>query len=476
MMESTNERWGRFRFQVVGLLLAAPQTERGDLKLELDKLADRTWSHPITGATVQFARSTIERWYYRAVNAGTDTAAALARRKRCDAVGARLDLNLIEALDEQYRLHNSWSAQLHWDNLQAFARKEGLSEQFSYQTLRRYLRKKGMIRQRRKRGFLRKGEEAAIFMREQRETRSYEATHVGSLWHLDLHHAKRPILTQSGEWAMPILFAVIDDHSRLICHAQWYFTETTRDLVHGFSQALMRRGLPRLLMSDNGSAMTSAEFTQGLSRLGINHATTMAYSPNQNGKIESWWGQVESTLMAMLERKKDITLNELNRITHAWIEMDYHHQIHSTTKQTPIDRFMKTPSVMRSAPTGQEIRMAFRQDEGRKQRRSDGTVSIEGVRYEVPNRFRHMHKIKVRYARWDLSEVSLVSEDTGQIICALYPVDKAKNANAQRRKIDQEESLEAKHNSDDLPAYLAELIKKFDTTGLAAPFICQPEG
>jgi hypothetical protein len=58
-------------------------------------------------------------------------------------MGARLDLKLIEALDEQYRLHNSWSAQLHWDNLQAFARKEGLSEQFSYQTLRRYLGKKG---------------------------------------------------------------------------------------------------------------------------------------------------------------------------------------------------------------------------------------------------------------------------------------------------------------------------------------------
>jgi hypothetical protein len=33
----------------------------------------------------------------------------------------------------------------------------------------------------------------------------------------------------------------------------------------------------------------------------------------------------------MLERKKDITLGELNRITHAWIEMDYHQQVHSST-------------------------------------------------------------------------------------------------------------------------------------------------
>ncbi|MBC7531118.1 MAG: DDE-type integrase/transposase/recombinase [Oligoflexus sp.] len=57
-------------------------------------------------------------------------------------------------------------------------------------------------------------------------------------------------------------------------------TETTQDLVHGFSQALMRRGLPRTLMTDNGSAMTSAEFTQGLSRIGVIHETTLAYSPH----------------------------------------------------------------------------------------------------------------------------------------------------------------------------------------------------
>ncbi len=474
-MSSHHERWGRFRFQVIGFLLAAPQTERGALKTELEKLAARSWNHPITGKPTRFARSTIERWYYKACAAGTDTGAALARRKRRDAQGVRLDEKVSRALDLQYRDHSSWSAQLHWDNLQAFARKEGISDSFSYQSIRRYLRNKGMTRTRRKRGFMRAGEEKAISLREQRETRSYEATHVGGIWHLDLHHAKRPILTQSGEWAMPILFAVIDDHSRLICHAQWYFTETTRDLVHGFSQALMRRGLPRLLMTDNGSAMTSAEFTEGLGRLGIKHATTLAYSPNQNGKIESYWGQIESTLMAMLENKKDITLADLNRMTHAWIEMDYHSQVHSSTDETPIDRFMKGQSVMRPAPSGQEIRLAFRMDDRRKQRRSDGTIPIEGKRFEVPNRFRHLQSIRIRYARWDLSEISMISEDTGQVVAALYPIDKARNANAQRRKIEVNEEAKDMAGSDEIPPFLAELIKKFEETGLNAPFISQSE-
>lgn len=53
------------------------------------------------------------------------------------------------------------------------------------------------------------------------------------------------------------------------------------------SQALQRRGLPRAIMTDNGTAMKAGEFTKGLARLGILHKTTLAYSPYQNGKQET---------------------------------------------------------------------------------------------------------------------------------------------------------------------------------------------
>ncbi len=57
-----------------------------------------------------------------------------------------------------------------------------------------------------------------------------------------------------------------------------------------------KRGLPRSLMSDNGSAMTSEEFTEGLQRLSIIHEKTLPYSPYQNAKQEVFWGQVEGRL------------------------------------------------------------------------------------------------------------------------------------------------------------------------------------
>ena len=77
----------------------------------------------------------------------------------------------------------------------------------------------------------------------------------------------------------PMLMGVLDDRSRLVCHLQWYLDETAYSLIHALCQALMKRGLPRALMSDNGAAMLAEETTSGLARLGIVHQTTLPYSP-----------------------------------------------------------------------------------------------------------------------------------------------------------------------------------------------------
>ncbi len=37
-----------------------------------------------------------------------------------------------------------------------------------------------------------------------------------------------------------LLLAIMDDRSRLVCHAQWYMDETVETLVHGLMQALQK--------------------------------------------------------------------------------------------------------------------------------------------------------------------------------------------------------------------------------------------
>jgi len=112
----TSERWARFRFGVVGQLLAAPPAP-GELQAQLRLLADQSWRHPVTGQPVRFGVSTIERWYY-AARAARDPVQALARRPRSDqGTHPAISSQAAGWLSTQYREHPSWTYQLHADNL-----------------------------------------------------------------------------------------------------------------------------------------------------------------------------------------------------------------------------------------------------------------------------------------------------------------------------------------------------------------------
>ena len=111
------------------------------------------------------------------------------------------------------------------------------------------------------------------------------------------------------------------------------------------------------------------------------------------------------------------------------------------------------------------------------QRRSDGTVTVGGVRFEVPDRLRHVQKLVVRYARWDLSKVDVVDEQTGKLQAPLYPLDKAKNADAKRRvraaALAPASDFTAKA-VDEIAPHLAALMHEYTkTTGLPPAFIPQ---
>ncbi|MBK6462445.1 MAG: transposase family protein [Myxococcales bacterium] len=95
----------------------------------------------------------------------------------------------------------------------------------------------------------------------------------------------RAIALADGSLKRPQLLAFMDDASRLICHAQWYLDQTSEAWAHGLSQAMLKRGLPRALLTDNGSAMMAAESTEGLARLD-RAPQTLPYTPEQNGKQE----------------------------------------------------------------------------------------------------------------------------------------------------------------------------------------------
>ena len=475
-----DQRWAHFRFSVIGPLLAAPPG-RGRLRSELQQLAEKKWRHPISGEWVRYGASTIERWYYQALGEPKDPVGALVRKIREDQGSyPSLSAELRDEIHLQYRQHPNWSYQLHYDNLAVRVKEDPrrLGCLPGYQTVRRYMKAHGLYKRRRLGGRRRTaGAEAAERRFESHEIRSHESEYVNALWHFDGHHGSLPVLTSPGQWVYPVLVGILDDHSRLCCHAQWYLAETAENVVHGLSQAFQKRGLPRGTMSDNGGAMTAAETDQGLVRLAIAHETTLPYSPWANGKQESFWGLIEGRVLPMLEDCKDLTLAQLNEATLAWIEMEYNRRIHSETGQPPLVRFLHGKDIGRPCPSSELLRQAFTAQYARKQRRSDGTISVEGVRFEVPSRYRHFQRVTIRYAAWDLSHVYMAEERSGKILTRLYPLDRQRNADGRRRR--KEPLVECPEisaaPSGQMAPLMRQLIAEYAATGLPPAYLPKDE-
>ena len=474
----TGAEWACFRFSVVGQLLSDPPA-RGELKTAIRALAERTWRHPVSECNVQFAAATIERWYYIARREEDDPVRALRRAVRKDCGKVSLAPALAERLHLQYRDHPHWSYQLHYDNLAALVKAEpSLGPLRCYSTVRRYMQARGWPRRPRLGPNRRPGEVRAEERRQTREIRSFEAPFAGSLWHLDFHHASLKVLTPDGQWVRPIALGILDDHSRLCCHVQWYLSETAEDLVHGLSQAIQKRGLPRALLTDNGSPMVAEEVTEGLLRLGIIHERTLPYSPYQNGKQEAFWGTLEGRLMRMLDGVADLTLDTLNEATQAWVEVEYNCSVHRETASSPVERFARSLHVLRPSPSSESLRDAFRLQTTRRQRQSDGTISLEGVRFEVPARYGHFRDITVRYARWNLGRVDLVDPRTGIILAPIYPLDKGANADGRRALVEPpaldepaNESVADKGRNGELPPLLKRILQEYSATGLPPAYL-----
>jgi putative transposase len=465
------ELWAHFRFSVIGPLLAAPP-HRGQLQQQLEELAAKKWRHPITGDWMLLGLSTIERWYYKALRSKAGPVEVLKRKVRSDH-GKHLAVpaGLGELLLGQYTQHPNWSYQLHADNLAVLVeQKPELGPLPSYTSVLRYMKSHGLFKRPRRGPAHSPGARAAEHRFEALEVRSYEAEYVNALWHLDFHHGSLRVLLSNGQWVYPLLLGILDDRSRLCCHAQWYLSETAEELCHGLCQAFQKRQLPRAILFDNGSAMIARETVQGLTRLSILAQNTLPYSPYQNGKQESFWGQIEGRLLPMIEGVADLTLAQLNEATLAWMELEYNRKIHSQTGQAPLHRFLNDKDVSQPCPSTEKLAHAFTTEVKRTQRRSDGTFSLEAIRFEVPSRYGHMAELCVRYASWDLSVVYLCDPKSGAVLCRLYPLDKVKNAQG-LRAARSATALPEPAASTEMAPLLQKIIAQYATTGLPPAYL-----
>jgi len=148
--------------------------------------------------------------------------------------------------------------------------------------------------------------------------------------------------------------------------------------VKALEQALLTRGLPRKIYTDNGSAFRSHHLEHVTASLGIALIHARPYRPQGKGKIERFFRTVRGDFLSGF---KGNTLAELNQALFFWLNDLYHQRIHSSTGQTPFARFTSRMECLREAPPN--LKDYFRKTVRRRVAK-DRTLSLDGRIYEAP--------------------------------------------------------------------------------------------
>ena len=106
---------------------------------------------------------------------------------------------------------------------------------------------------------------------------------------------------------------------------------------------------------------------------------------------------------------------------------------------------------------------------------ADGTLSLGGGRFEIPARLRHLSVVHLRYARWDFSRVDIVDPRTGVVLCPIRPLDKAANADGQRRRLDPAGRDLSPLPPTGLAPLLRELLAEYAATGMPPAYLVSGE-
>lgn len=257
----------------------------------------------------------------------------------------------------------------------------------SLSSLYRHLRRQGLDRRALRAGRLETG-----------PTKAFEAPHVNDLWMVDF--SPGPTLTVEGKALLTHLCVLVDDCSRLIPFAAYYPRANTEAFHHALQEAVLRRGLPRKLYTDQGKPFVNGHTRLVCAQLGVRLLHAKPYHSWSKGKVERLIFTIqqgfESTLR--LAGQHVHSLQELNLRLSAWIQTVYHQRPHSSTGVSPETRYQQSASSLRQLPAGTQVDPLFYLHLHRTVRKN-GTVRLDGDLYEVPLSLRAL-KIQLRLDPW----------------------------------------------------------------------------
>jgi transposase InsO family protein len=268
----------------------------------------------------------------------------------------------------------------------------------SLSVLYRHLRRQGLDRQRLRSGRLETG-----------PTKAFEAPAVNDLWMVDF--SPGPTLVVDGKACSTQLCVLVDDHSRLIPFAAYYLHANTEAFHHTLKEAVLRRGVPRKLYTDQGKPFVNGHTRVVCAQLGIRLLHCKPYHAWSKGKcerlIQSIQTGFESTLR--MEGNQAKSLEQLNAKFAVWIQTVYHLRLHGSTGVSPEARYQQAAQTLRHWDPGLDIEPLFYLRLNRTVRKN-GIVRLDNDLYEVPLSLRTL-EVELRLDPWRRARIEVWYQD-----------------------------------------------------------------
>ncbi len=414
MDEKMREEIARFRFSVIGTLISA-ELPHGDLTKHIRELSRRRYSIPYSKRT-SIGQGTIEDWLYAYRYNGFE---GLKPKTRSDKDKSRgIDEATLKIIIDFREQHPRMPLRLVINTLQ----KENklTSDQLPLSTLYRFLKMRSPRRTLTATG---------------RVQKRFCHRFPNDCWQGDVMHG--PYIKENGEQARKTyLVAFLDDCTRLVTGAQFFFSEATVNIKEVLRAAVLTYGIPSKLYLDNGSNFCSdeLEIACAMMKCALIHST--AYYPEGKGKIERFFRTVRDCFLTTL--KPVSSLAELNKQLNGWITDQYNRAPHSALDGAPpLDTFLlKAQNHIRRLGSHIDPAELFCKKETRVVNK-DATFRINNILYEAEEQLIGQ-KITVLYDKDDPAKKVKVF-DGDVFIHIASPIDYISNASVRRKKINKKE-------------------------------------
>ena len=249
------------------------------------------------------------------------------------------------------------------------------------------------------------GKTRRLLRQQDRAFRRFERSQPNELWQGDAMDGPwLPDPNQPAKKRKAYLFCFLDDYSRLVPYAEFFWDEALPRMERVLKVGMLRRGVPRAIYVDNGKVYAANQFAAACATLGIQRIHSKPYCPEGRGKQERFFETVRLQFMPEVAVSSLATLEELNQSFWAWLELIYHKAIHSETGQAPLERYQQAVQNVRPADHNQLLQ-AFRWRETRKVRK-DGRIELQGNSYQVDSSFIG-RTLELRFDPFDLSTLEL---------------------------------------------------------------------